>query len=771
MRFLTLPRTKEGINYLLEDLSNSVRWLANDGKIDMATELRFEKCVRDMYQAYYEAMQPEAAMQDSWKTALAAYLHFINPEYRNKGADEIKQELGDINKETFIKAVVDMHHLIALASTNAYLDKDEQDKLSIYEYKNKIMSREDVNKVLYWFDFEELVLGTGNFSEDQAYDIKDILRSYCENDNCTDTPLNELEADKVKKYTEDIERLETILTEEEYRKDYIDKALDQIKTERDVFNYFRNRRDDLLKAINSSNAYIIGEIKAYEAKNNSEAHVDFGRYYDINDKLVKGKDFDDHELCMAFDKECKNFKEDDYSTLADWLKALNLKFPSKEREKQSKRRVENKLFLTVENTLLGHDIELTEKQKLILPGKLLLYFNWMQKRLENFDMTKEKSEEVEERLNTNSKVISVFEELAESGEINVSGELNASFEKFKISAEELKKKLGNKNDIPVKEEAEKPQEAMKAEPEQADQKAEPEQAAKKVEMDMEAQKKKYVESVDKFYNELIRKLTPITYQYLADDHGFKKEQEILEANKEAIDILLKDETFEKLVSKDKKKDWKELQKDVRWKTYIRMDRYKYHTEDVNDAMDAFKAIMNEKVSSGHKAQFQAIRDAVEGYVAIGYGNESAASLYKACRDYLNCHTSDGISNDIGGQHSDVGRLRKQAVVKLLDVMESKAAEMLHYDNKEDEPAYPEFKAAVASYEADYKNKHNGQDCPKLNITELKRSLARNSHAREDQTIQNADKRITNKAYAELEAKKKEYAAAKKADNAARQAAR
>ena len=97
--------------------------------------------------------------------------------------------------------------------------------------------------------------------------------------------------------------------------------------------------------------------------------------------------------------------------------------------------------------------------------------------------------------------------------------------------------------------------------------------------------------------------------------------------------------------------------------------------------------------------------------------------------------------------------------------------MLHYDNKEDEPAYPEFKAAVASYEADYKNKHNGQDCPKLNITELKRSLARNSHAREDQTIQNADKRITNKAYAELEAKKKEYAAAKKADNAARQAAR
>ena len=177
--------------------------------------------------------------------------------------------------------------------------------------------------------------------------------------------------------------------------------------------------------------------------------------------------------------------------------------------------------------------------------------------------------------------------------------------------------------------------------------------------------------------------------------------------------------------------------------------------DLQDAFISFEAAAAEKlkVSSGHAQEFGRIKETIAAYQKSDFSTEKqcAADLYRACREYLNAHTSDGDAQyEIGGQGTDTGRLRKQAVVKLLEVMEKKAE------------SQPEFDAARESYKAYYKEHHNGKDCPELEINVLKASLARNSNAEvraefnENQNVVAGSSLIGRKAYAELEENKAKF---------------
>ena len=101
-------------------------------------------------------------------------------------------------------------------------------------------------------------------------------------------------------------------------------------------------------------------------------------------------------------------------------------------------------------------------------------------------------------------------------------------------------------------------------------------------------------------------------------------------------------------------------------------------------LDAFDAIRDTKVSrygTRHDKEFDQVWDAVNEYETAVYkaslskkeiSSEIGEKLYSACRDYLALHlkTKKGVQS-IDGQNTEDGRLRKQAIVKMLELMEKK----------------------------------------------------------------------------------------------------
>ncbi len=112
-------------------------------------------------------------------------------------------------------------------------------------------------------------------------------------------------------------------------------------------------------------------------------------------------------------------------------------------------------------------------------------------------------------------------------------------------------------------------------------------------------------------------------------------------------------------------------------------------------------------------------------------------LYNACYTYLSKHTADG--SHIGGQKSEVGRLRKQAVVNILQVLSNDA----------------EVREALAEEQAEAERDEPNRI--QLNFGELEKSLAK---ATKMQKVDNKHLVGTKRrAYAELkEEEKKEDAA-------------
>ena len=232
---------------------------------------------------------------------------------------------------------------------------------------------------------------------------------------------------------------------------------------------------------------------------------------------------------------------------------------------------------------------------------------------------------------------------------------------------------------------------------------------------------------------------------------FEDRKKTLKILGKKVEKLSEKEIFKNAVDENTKTQWKEFKTNVAKLEQDMTALYNSVTEqglenmtEMKDAMDSFNAIKNVPVKSKHADQFTAIIDAVNNYDGIRNEVESATNLYKACREYLNCHTSDGRSNSIGGQGSLGGRYRKQAVVKLLEVMEKNAEKQFVFKNAKEE--YAKF----------YKESKQVEACPALDISALKRSLAKGSDAKVDKAIKNNNERMMKKAYAELESRTKEY---------------
>ncbi len=158
-------------------------------------------------------------------------------------------------------------------------------------------------------------------------------------------------------------------------------------------------------------------------------------------------------------------------------------------------------------------------------------------------------------------------------------------------------------------------------------------------------------------------------------------------------------------------------------------------QSLEEAAESFRAIQDRKLSWGrtgkHAQQFNAIKEAVQALQDQSIEKSEAerkADVYKACEAYIRSHSRDGRS--IGGQGSEVGRLRKQAVVNLLQVLSK--------DN--------DVQELLA---AEGKNKNVQKT--KLSFADLEKSLAKKSAAKTENRYLTGAKK---KAYAELNAETK-----------------
>lgn len=181
------------------------------------------------------------------------------------------------------------------------------------------------------------------------------------------------------------------------------------------------------------------------------------------------------------------------------------------------------------------------------------------------------------------------------------------------------------------------------------------------------------------------------------------------------------------------------------------------TDKLLKSMEEFNIVATEHIpwNQRHPAIFNAIRTAIRNYQDTLKENgtvsdelneqrfndriDAAAALYKACRDYLNLHMK--IKNagtprslaTITGQGNTEGRMRKQVVVKLLEI----------FDNQKLWSEHPAFRMAQDRYKELLQQKH--KNYVELNYQQLHSSLAASTHARIT-----PDMSLSQKAYAELE---------------------
>ena len=157
---------------------------------------------------------------------------------------------------------------------------------------------------------------------------------------------------------------------------------------------------------------------------------------------------------------------------------------------------------------------------------------------------------------------------------------------------------------------------------------------------------------------------------------------------------------------------------------------------LKDALEAFQVAANAGIwgRGGHPTEFGNVRTAAAAYKQADAQNRNRAAqeLYRACRVYMDRHTDNGAAQyDIGGQLSIGGRLRKQAIVQILQIM----------TENPDNPAF-------ANLDADYRNacQAENREPMALNIATMEGSLATHSKAKMPRGVQHSAR---DKAYAEL----------------------
>ncbi len=161
-------------------------------------------------------------------------------------------------------------------------------------------------------------------------------------------------------------------------------------------------------------------------------------------------------------------------------------------------------------------------------------------------------------------------------------------------------------------------------------------------------------------------------------------------------------------------------------------------DELHYALKSFEVISDKFIWGGskHRTQFDEIKRTVADYLKPDNidRNLAAQKLYSACRLYLDKHIDNGNSQEsIGGQKTAGGRMRKQAVVRILKLMDQNS------ENNEN------FKNLHSVYEdACSKEKRTAET---LEYKSLEASLARETL----KEFTRGKRNTTDKAYAELDA--------------------
>ncbi len=161
-------------------------------------------------------------------------------------------------------------------------------------------------------------------------------------------------------------------------------------------------------------------------------------------------------------------------------------------------------------------------------------------------------------------------------------------------------------------------------------------------------------------------------------------------------------------------------------------------DELHYALKSFEVISDKFIWGGskHRTQFDEIKRTVADYLKPDNidRNLAAQKLYSACRLYLDKHIDNGFSQEsIGGQKTAGGRMRKQAVVRILKLMDQNSENNENFKNLHSvyEDACSKEKRAVEPLE--YKS--------------LEASLARETL----KEFTRGKRNTTDKAYAELDA--------------------
>lgn len=159
-------------------------------------------------------------------------------------------------------------------------------------------------------------------------------------------------------------------------------------------------------------------------------------------------------------------------------------------------------------------------------------------------------------------------------------------------------------------------------------------------------------------------------------------------------------------------------------------------DPMKEALKQFEVAANASIwgRGGHPTEFGNVRSLVAAYQNPGDQNRNviAQQLYRACRVYMDRHTDNGrTQNDIGGQNSIGGRLRKQAIVQILRTMNDHA----------DDPTF-------ANLDSDYQRacREENREPQALELDALEGSLAYRSKEKPPRGQQYT---VRQKAYAEL----------------------
>lgn len=164
---------------------------------------------------------------------------------------------------------------------------------------------------------------------------------------------------------------------------------------------------------------------------------------------------------------------------------------------------------------------------------------------------------------------------------------------------------------------------------------------------------------------------------------------------------------------------------------------------LTDALKEFEVAANAHIwgGGGHPTEFGNVRALVAAYQAPDNANrnETVRQLYSACRVYMDKHTDNSRTQEnIGGQKTIGGRLRKQAIVQILRIM----------SEQQDNPLF-------ADLESVYQNvcQQENRNMVPLELDGMENSLASGSKA-----AMPRDRRYSprEKAYAELKTAAKAF---------------